>query len=743
MATYSSNVTNPTPISANESVTINSGAVVTITNGDWSALGTGTITIDFGELKIQNTSTSTGFKFNLYAYNTLPIASSGRGKVTIEGNWIEIGTSNGNASQTATHWDTTGDYIPCVWVETGNGTGVYEKYLNLTGQASTHTVATFSNFSGGDWGKVFTQSGQTITFGDGTNGKIPPNGAKIRVPNIILSHLGSYSSSFPYINSSKMELEVSIAQFSRIWLYARQADNKTFNITSAGLPYYTEYSGISYANLTDCAFCPNGAEATYIFTASNFSGNTKLLKMNNCSGWSANTTNPINLSVCNYEFTDCEFFQIDASNTDAVHVIIADAKCSGKIRGGKFTGLNLAHSNLDIAKSAKGDVLLAENPLLSETNTSLSKHALAMGYTSATCSNISVKDITIPSGGGFYAYVFYFNGPVEDLTIASVSVSSSRFYGLANSATHYHSRWRWSDIYLQGFRTLFINTMYVFDYIFQNIRSDSYGAWMSSITSSSAYGSLRGVASNTTIPTTGTKTDQFFYELYNASTTGILGVLFTSPTDLSSSYVTLTGTAAFNVNQALYLPNVDDSCTIEADHTILGISGFRNLAPVIGGSGTGNISCEYAIDTGSGYSSWKTLNATNLFGESVSESSGFKIKLRFTCVNASSTNYLNQCSIYTNVDQTVKYPQSLVSITLENIVSGSRYYIVKNSDSSVIASGEASSGTVEIPNIPYSGNVAVTIRVRKPGYVPFETGGTITASGLSTFVSQITDNIYQ
>lgn len=56
MATYSSDITNPTPLMANETVTINNGAIVTITNGDWTANGTGAITIDFGELKLQNTS---------------------------------------------------------------------------------------------------------------------------------------------------------------------------------------------------------------------------------------------------------------------------------------------------------------------------------------------------------------------------------------------------------------------------------------------------------------------------------------------------------------------------------------------------------------------------------------------------------------------------------------------------------------------------------------------------------------
>ena len=103
---------------------------------------------------------------------------------------------------------------------------------------------------------------------------------------------------------------------------------------------------------------------------------------------------------------------------------------------------------------------------------------------------------------------------------------------------------------------------------------------------------------------------------------------------------------------------------------------------------------------------------------------------------------------FVNSGPSITINQTLsVNLVLTNVVVGSRYDIFNANTSAVetdpvIATGTAASSTITIA-YTYTVNVPVIIRVRKssaqPKYQPFETQGTITSTGLSTFVSQILD----
>jgi len=87
----------------------------------------------------------------------------------------------------------------------------------------------------------------------------------------------------------------------------------------------------------------------------------------------------------------------------------------------------------------------------------------------------------------------------------------------------------------------------------------------------------------------------------------------------------------------------------------------------------------------------------------------------------------------------------LNSITLENVVTGSSYFIRRRSTGEEIASGTASSSTVETAALPWFENFLFDVYVRKASsgtkYLPFQSSGTFTANGASVFVSQIEDGI--
>ncbi len=151
-----------------DTVTINNGATLTVNTEQskyWNA-----ITITNGKLRIENSSTTTPIRFATgklsAAANLRSITpSSGLGSVEVAGNWIVIGTSNGTANQTFTSPYSQGDFISTLWVETGDGTDVWEMWVNVTGFNSTNIWNYYRNgfrsVGSGNGGKCFTQNYDT------------------------------------------------------------------------------------------------------------------------------------------------------------------------------------------------------------------------------------------------------------------------------------------------------------------------------------------------------------------------------------------------------------------------------------------------------------------------------------------------------------------------------------------------------------------------------------------------------
>jgi len=119
--------------SSADTLTINDNIIVNV-NTDQDKFWK-TITINEGKLKISNTSTVTGLNFAMgrNTASTVNAITTATGKASIEilGDWISLGTGSGASGQTFT--PPFRDYIPAVWVETSSGSGVYEKWANITG----------------------------------------------------------------------------------------------------------------------------------------------------------------------------------------------------------------------------------------------------------------------------------------------------------------------------------------------------------------------------------------------------------------------------------------------------------------------------------------------------------------------------------------------------------------------------------------------------------------------------------
>lgn len=100
-------------------------------------------------------------------------------------------------------------------------------------------------------------------------------------------------------------------------------------------------------------------------------------------------------------------------------------------------------------------------------------------------------------------------------------------------------------------------------------------------------------------------------------------------------------------------------------------------------------------------------------------------------------------SYFTDDSGSIYVPPTSVTLTLNNVISGSRC-LIQDVSGNILMSKGAESSTVSEP-YTYIGDVEITVRVRKssdsPKYLPYESGGTISTSGFSLTVNQILDSI--
>lgn len=86
------------------------------------------------------------------------------------------------------------------------------------------------------------------------------------------------------------------------------------------------------------------------------------------------------------------------------------------------------------------------------------------------------------------------------------------------------------------------------------------------------------------------------------------------------------------------------------------------------------------------------------------------------------------------------------SLTLQNVVSGSRYRVEDtNLSDALVTEGNASGGDIVLSVPYYTSPHTFRIKVRKgtsaPKYQPFEILSVVTSSGASVYVSQVADTI--
>ena len=182
------NYSSLTGIANNDSLTGTNRATLTI---DTSTVDLHSYFFQNANILIKNTSTTTPIFVRWNNTMTHRFAS----KVDVEGEFILVGTSDGTANQSFTlptglepDGVTVAKYpdVVSLYLNQGATLDNGEAYNTVWRQAPSLTDALGSNSR--SLGNQFTHdfSANTVTFGDDTNGTIPPNGTPIYIPNIVV-----------------------------------------------------------------------------------------------------------------------------------------------------------------------------------------------------------------------------------------------------------------------------------------------------------------------------------------------------------------------------------------------------------------------------------------------------------------------------------------------------------------------------------------------------------------------------
>jgi hypothetical protein len=683
----------------------------------------------------------------------------GLGRIVVDGNWFEIGVSNGTSGQVFQHY--VADYCPGLQVETGAGTGVYQWW-----GACAPADFTSANVATDVRGRFYSCSAAgVITFGGATFGRLPPNGARIRVPNVHLSTAAAANYALNSINTavpiyryrlfgSPGSLDVNFlsstgnvtGQSTTLFRVRNSAgmDGCFFGSSQTNSTYHTNIvfenvcsasilapsrANVGFAfsenvNFTDVSvFRIIGYDSATFpaqFTALNNANFTRCELFNRTAGSSGwDVVNSSNVLVDNCAFVGTHLFPL--SLTGGLNITMRNCQFASSLVGGAgsviqfvrannmngllvdgfsmFGGLALPPSNQFVIVGDSRNVRIRNVATRSAPLNVGGREFLSL----ATTRNVRASRVFFRGGGGYDYSVIAQGASNENVTIADSGWSYAQ--GVYANAVTDNGRARRT---IGGGQKTYSNG-------FANGRTNSVFT-------------ARGV---------------HFVEQEVSATeimlTVMTGSLKTTSDFSVNAYTDDAGTPARDASNGLLLRSVGDQVTWTWGWYILGISSLQNTAPVLDGTNTGNVALTYDLDKGTGFSgTFKALTAANLAAETgISPSIGFRWRLRAVCTTANAGNVLRGVSIVGNTTQQLltdnPYQHNDPLVSLANMTNGSMGAIFRNSDGRLL---EVEPHTLPRLYPAWYADTTVTLRVRRPGWAEVETPFTLTEDGAAFPLNQ-------
>jgi hypothetical protein len=663
-------------------------------------------------------------------------ATDARSGLVIEGAWYLLGTGNGSPNQTFSlpH----AGHQPAIWVETGNGTDIFQKWFRTNSLVSTvyyDGPADFSNTyeSGFCFKQVFGST--TLQVGTVDAGGVIPSGARVRIPNI---HLATVTTGAPTtelnavtvllhagVVAPNVNLNVQIDKCNASSVYLDFRGTNAVTVTSSCWGLSTTTAMIQKVNapvvISDCAVV-TGSTADYAaanVVAIGIVDNTGGVVLDNCLFYGGiNTTNAgafILTTTANVAFTGVTKIvsnQQDentmatlrgsvASNVTAETLIlvggpiIAGAGCSDWTIDEVIYGLPPGRGTTEI--TIQGVAVLSGTLNM---NFLSGRRLTGTGIKNGTVGLFSLTDCS-------NTLVRLF-GEVDNKLDATGNTYIASLVGVTTNTTFQRV---WTEN--AGGTQQFVTLNSVANLLIENC-SGTYNKEIELDSSRVLVKGLHG-ASGAVEASTGVEGNlvnciaTVFLDYFKSDTTGALGLLFNDRGQVHLADVEIAaGTPVFNGLGSLLMRTAGDQVVYTWPYSIRGHTAFLNAAIQLSGTNTGNLSYEYALFAG-GWSAYQTLNGANLSAETISPA-GFRIRIRITCVTGSATNLLRGFAILTATtiaDQKANlYPLDEITLTLTGVPSGVRVTIV-NSATRV----ELQSGVSVGADITYAYEVPETVDV--------------------------------
>jgi hypothetical protein len=606
------------------------------------------------------------------------------------GDWFELGTTNGSDDQTFQYY--VSDQCPALQIETGSGTGVYEWWVCA---GTTRWAQANLRVATDERGKLFgcsTAGVITIATRVGNDsGYKPTSGCKVRVPNI------------HFCNSTSANWATNLRNTTL-------ATRWDFTTTSAGdmtlekvnLNAYPSFTQPYSVVMTDCGVldqllvseCATEPILTRVAVGLSAAIDNAPISISSCfSGVSL-----IECIALKYEaesadtgatVTDCD----DVTITGGKYMTFGDNTAATLNRGASSTG---ALTLTRVTNSVLDDVVVigAAIRIVSCINIDINDAVFGCqveGQTTNSTNPVSAIDINSASSGivvtgygGNYAGIANTHpysaivalAQSYDCIVQSIANATSPYdCGSANACAGIaalggnNSGHKIRACYCSNARTGGVTDSN------SDARCEYVNVWGDGADTGLVLNALnteaRGLRS--TNPTTGATAvyGTHFYDTFISTTEGRLIFLANEPTALSGTKLqTTAGTAVYTSTGQVKLLALNDAIVWEMDYFCLGWTALNNAAPTFSGTNSGNHTIEYQIDTGSGWSSWKTASGANLSAETISSTTGFKLKLRATCSTASSTNAIINIRITgttTSTAQKEQYPLVTVPVNITTL----------------------------------------------------------------------------
>jgi hypothetical protein len=731
----------------------------TITDGSWSA----------------TVSSSRQGLLKVFCTNQQWDAVSATGTLRITGDWYEIGVGTGADNQVI-NLPHTG-HQGAVWVETGNGTNVFEIWHRVT------AVATAVYYSGTSmWGNTY-ESGYVftcvplsgvLTFGTSTNGGAPPSGARIRIPSV---HMGTTTTGSP---QTEVTSNTTNTQYADI-VDSNVTENVFIDHLNASSVLLT-FSGTGDTVLTDSCL-PLTGTSTFITVNS-------AITITNCAWVFGNGLAGETLGA-QFRITDCfggttiqdnVFYGGTAAGVGQVILM----ETSGNIT---FSGVNKIVSNRQNAAGVRcltgntssvitnvGTLLFLNggiNLVGGCTNWDFGDVAYGQLSTRAAGNNLIFGLLAASTGLTFNsgrllsgALIEIFRGNQFQLTdCGDVLVQNfgavdakidgggngsfvANFIGISNNIIFRRVYYR-NLAAAQGFAFTAANS----DITLENCGSD----YDDEIELDATRVDCKGIHGGLGGPGVGVEDDlsnviaTIFLDYFTSDTTGAVGLLFNNRGVRHIPHVDIVaGNPIWNGIGDMLMQTVGDQVIFTWPYVILGHTSLANLAPQIAGVNTGNFDIAYDLDTGDGFSgTFQTANAANLSAETIAPT-GFRIKIRITCNTTNFTNSLRGYAILTTTTLAAQkanlYPTETYTITLTGLQAGSevRFYEGSQSDPSaaqeidgIESSGTSITLTHSVPGVnAYIVIAAISYVNQVISFSP------LSASDQTIPIQQITDRVY-